>query len=105
MKYNLDLEEGRDFEFKRSHWLPKKVGVECIAFGGTLYHRGEDSEVPRHEFLHLAQFHRYGVARVLLHYLFHLVKNRIRYGNFGKAFREVPFEQEAREFEKRGQLD
>ncbi len=101
MKYKLDLKEGVDFRVKRGHWLPKKVGVECIAFGKTLYHREKDGEVPLHEFFHIAQFHRYGVAQVLLHYLFYEGKNYIRYRNFGKAFSEIPFEVEAREFEER----
>jgi len=99
--YNLELREGENFRVKRGHWLPKKVGVECIAFGRTLYHREKDGKVPLHEYLHLAQFHRYGVVRVLFHYLFHVGKNFILYRNFGKAFVGVPFEVEAREFEKR----
>jgi hypothetical protein len=36
----------------------------------------------------------------VLHYLFYLSINMIRYRNFGKAFQFVPFEVEAREFEK-----
>jgi len=98
-EYDLNLEEGVNFKVKRGHWLPKKLGVNCIAFGRTLYFGQVDGGIPKHEFLHIAQFHKYGVARVVLHYLFHLTKNFFRYGNFQDSFREVPFEREAREFE------
>lgn len=97
--YNLDLKEGVDFKVKRGHWLPAKLGIECIAFGKTLYCRAADGDVPKHEFLHIVQFSRYGVARVIFHYLFHISRNYFRYCNFAKAFREVPFEVEARDFE------
>lgn len=98
-EYRLDLQAGVDFQVKRGHWLPERFGVECIAFGRTMYLRGAPEEIPRHEFLHIAQFHRYGVPRVVLHYLVHVARNYRRYGNFKEAFREVPFEQEARAFE------
>ncbi|MFV1965481.1 MAG: hypothetical protein ACC628_08675 [Pirellulaceae bacterium] len=98
-EYNLDLKEGVDFRVKRGHWLPEKLGVECIAFGKTLYCREVNGEVPGHAFLHIAQFSRYGVTRVLLHYLFHVVRNYCRYRNFALAFRQVPFEVEAGNYE------
>jgi hypothetical protein len=100
--YNLALKEGFDFTVRRRHWLPQILGVDCLAFGKTLYFRRADGGIPKHEFLHLAQFHQYGVARVVLHYLFHVARNYRRYGNFRDAFREVPFEREAREFEAGG---
>ena len=97
--YNLDLKEGVHFRVKRGHWLPRKAGVECIALGRTLYHAREGGQVPRHEYLHLAQFARYGTPRVLLHYLVNLARNYYRHRDFGKAFRDVPFEVEARQYE------
>jgi len=97
--YNLDLKEGIDFRIKRGHWFPKKLGVEWIAFGRTLYCRNVDGEVPRHEFLHIVQFSRYGVIRVILHYVFHLARNFCRFRNFAVAFRQVPFELEAGDYE------
>ena len=100
--YNLALKEGLDFKVRRRHWLPEMLGVECIAFGKTLYFKRVDGDIPKHEFLHLAQFHKYGVVRVIVHYLFHVARNLCRYGNFRDAFREVPFEREAREFEAGG---
>ena len=100
--YNLDLKEGVDFRVRRGHWLPRKLSVDCIAFGKTLYFRSTDEGIPKHEFLHLAQFHKYGAARVVLHYLFHLARNFCRYRNFRDSFCEVPFEREAREFEAEG---
>ena len=100
--YNLNLKEGVDFKVKRGHWLPKKLGVDYLAFGRMLYFRKVDGVIPKHEFLHLAQFHKYGVIRVVLHYLFHLAMNFYRYRNFRDSFCEVPFEREAREFETKG---
>jgi hypothetical protein len=97
--YNLDLKAGVDFMVKRQHWLPEKIGVECIAFGRTLYVRSSDDRIPKHEFLHIAQFHKYGIAHVVLHYLFHVARNYRRFRNFRDAFREIPFEKEARDFE------
>ena len=98
-RYNLNLKEGVDFQVKRGHWLPRKLGPECIAFRKTLYCKATDAEVPKHEFLHIVQFARYGTVRVLLHYVYHISKNLFRFRNFGKAFRQVPFEIEARDFE------
>ena len=96
--YNLALREGIDFRVKRGHWLPRKLGVPCIALGKTLYCLAADAEVPRHEYLHIAQFHKYGVARVVLHYLWHVTRNYLRLRSLGAAFREVPFEVEARRY-------
>ena len=98
-EYDLTLREGIDFRVKRGHWLPRKLGVPCIAFGRTLYCLAADAVVPKHEYLHIAQFHKYGVTRVVLHYLCHVARNYRRLGNFGAAFREVPFEVEARDYE------
>lgn len=100
--YQLDLKEGVDFRVKRGHRLPRKLGSEYIAFGRTLYCRDEDAAIPRHEFLHLVQFRRYGVPRVVLHYVFHITTHFCRHRNLRTAFREVPFEVEARAFEAGG---
>ena len=102
--YDLDLKEGVDYRVKRGHWLPRKAGVDCIALGATLYHARADGRVPKHEYLHLAQFSKYGVARVLLHYLVHFTRNYSRCRDLGKAFCDVPFEVEARRYEA-GALD
>ena len=98
-RYNLDLKAGVDFKVKRKHWLPEKLGIECIAFGKTLYLRGPEERIPQHEFLHIAQFNKFGVVRVIFHYLVHITKNYRRLRNFKDSFREVPFEKEARDFE------
>jgi hypothetical protein len=97
--YKTDLIEGVDFTVKRPHWLPRKVGVEWVAFGRTLYGRTAEGPLPKHELLHLAQFRRYGISGVLLHYAFHFVRNRWSCGSAGRAFSEIPFEREAREYE------
>ncbi len=99
-KYNLALQEDVDFEFKRNHWLPNLLGPPYIAFRSTLYGKEGHSEVPLHEYLHLAQFDKFGARRVLQHYLVHIT-GALREGtSFKDAFASVPFEVEARAFEK-----
>jgi MoaA/NifB/PqqE/SkfB family radical SAM enzyme len=98
-KYDLDLAEGVHFAVKRNHWLPRKLGVGYLAFGKTLYCKDGDGGIPRHEYLHLAQFHRYGIPRVLFHYLYHFCRSYWKGRDFAKAFQAVPFEVEARAFE------
>jgi len=99
-KYNLGLKETVDFEFKRDHWLPNLLGPPYIAFRKTLYGKKGHDEVPLHEYLHLAQFDKFGAPRVLLHYLGHIARAVSEGANFKDAFVGVPFEVEARAFEK-----
>lgn len=98
-KYDLSLARGIDFRVKENHWLPRVLGADLIAFGRTLFARSLCPQVPHHEFLHLAQFRRHGVAGVLTHYVYHGVWNLVRERRLGAAFRDVPFEREARAFQ------
>jgi len=99
-KYNLGLQPGKDFRIRENHWLPIKMGAEVFVFGKTMYFSKKMKSLPKHEYLHIAQFRKYGSFLVVLHYLFYLVVNMVRYRNFGMAFKAVPFEIEARGFEK-----
>jgi hypothetical protein len=99
-KYNLKLQPGVDFNIRENHRIPQKMGVDFFVFGRTMYCKGELEKLPQHEFLHVAQFRKYGRFMVIMHYLFYLTINLFKYRDFGKAFTEVPFEVEAREFEK-----
>jgi hypothetical protein len=99
-KYNLKLQAGKDFSVKENHRIPQKMGVDFFVFGKTMYCRGKMEKLPNHEFLHVAQFRKYGSILVVMHYLFYLSFNMIKYRNFGKAFQNVPFEVEARKFEE-----
>jgi len=99
-KYNLNLQAGKDFFIKENHRIPQKMGVDFFVFGKTMYCRGKMGKLPNHEFLHVAQFRKYGSFLVILHYLFYISINMIKYRDFGEAFKAVPFEDEAREFEK-----
>jgi hypothetical protein len=99
-KYNLTLKAGIDFNIKENHWLPNKLGTEFFVFGKTLYCRKGMPKLPNHEFLHIAQFRKYGTFLVILHYLFYLSKNLIRFGDFKKAFTGIPFEIEAGSYEE-----
>lgn len=99
-KYNLNLQAGKDFIIKENHRIPQKMGVDFFVFGKTMYCRGKMEKLPDHEFLHVAQFRKYGSFLVVLHYLFYLTVNMLKFGNFGAAFKAVPFEVEARRFEE-----
>lgn len=99
-KYNLNLKAGKDFFIRENHRIPQKMGVDFFVFGKTMYCRGTMEKLPNHEFLHVAQFRKYGTILVVMHYLFFLSVNMIKYRNFGKAFQFVPFEVEARKFEQ-----
>ncbi len=101
-KYNLNLKPGEDFNIIENHWIPKKMGTEFFVFGKTMYCNNNMIKIPKHEFLHVAQFKKYGIFLVTLHYLFYISVNFIRYRNLGKAFSQIPFEIEARNFEKEG---
>ena len=97
-KYDLNLEEGVDFKVKECHWLPRKMNVDYFVFRKTMYCRNHKVDLPRHEFLHLAQFKKYGTIIVILHYVYFIIKNLIKYRMFSTAFQEIPFEVEARKF-------
>ncbi len=98
-KYNLDLQTNIDFKVKENHWLPKLFGPKYIAFGKTLYCSEQCQIVPKHEYLHIAQFKAYGTFIVVMKYLFHFFRNFIRFKDARKAYAEIPFEIEAREYE------
>jgi hypothetical protein len=102
-KYNLSLEAGKDFRVIENHRIPQKMGVEFFVFGKTMYCSGTMDALPDHEFLHIAQFKKFGKVLVVLHYFFYLMLNMLRYRNFGAAFQAVPFEIEARDYAKKRQ--
>lgn len=99
-KYELELRRGVDSAVREHSWLAKRLKAPYIALGSTLHASGAVRVVPRHEFLHVAQFRRCGVAGVILHYLRHGLANLLRCRNLGRAFRDVPFELEARAYER-----
>jgi hypothetical protein len=99
-KYNLNLMPERDYSVKENHWLPQKLGIRFLAFGKTLYCDKEVLAIPDHEFLHIVQFNRFGTVRVIMHYLFHLTKNFCTSFDFAESYVNIPFEQEARDYEQ-----
>lgn len=94
-----NLEEGVDFLVRKGHWLPRKLNVECVAFGKTLYLRDSNGRIPNHEYMHLLQFRKHGTPVVVAHYLLHFFRNCLAHKNLGIAFQNIPFEVEARHFE------
>lgn len=99
-KYNLTLKENLDFFTKEHHWLPKKLGARYFAFGKTLYCDRDMPKIPDHEFLHVAQFHKYGIFGVLIHYLYYFAKNYFSSFDLANSFVNIPFEVEARVYEE-----
>lgn len=99
-KYNLTLKPGIDFKIRENHRIPQKMNVDFFVFGKTMYCKNKMEKLPDHEYLHVAQFRKYGSFLVVMHYLFYLSVNLIKFRNFGKAFQSVPFEVEARAYEK-----
>lgn len=99
-KYNLNLLPNRDFSILENHRLPAKLNVEFFVFGTTLYCKGKLTKMPNHEYLHIAQFNKYGIAISTFHYIYHITINMFKLKNFKKAFENVPFEVEARCYEK-----
>ena len=103
-KYNLNIQAGKDFFIKENHCIPQKIGVDFFVFGRTIYCRGKMEKLPNHEFLHVTQFRKYGIFLVIVHYLFYLTVNMVKFRNFKTAFTAVPFEVEARSYEKTRKL-
>jgi hypothetical protein len=99
-KYNLNIMPDRDYHIKENHWLPQRLGIKYLAFGKTLYCDGKVQTIPDHEFLHIAQFNKFGKARVIMHYLLHLTKNYATSLNFADSYVNIPFEREARYYEQ-----
>jgi MoaA/NifB/PqqE/SkfB family radical SAM enzyme len=99
-KYALALTRGADYAVREHSWLARRLNVRYLALGSTLHASGPVPNVPRHEFLHLAQFRRFGIVRVLAHYVRHAAVGLIRHRDPGRAFRDVPFEAEARAYER-----
>jgi hypothetical protein len=99
-KYNTNLTAGQDFFVKKHHWIPGKLNVEYFAFGTRLYCRGDGTPLPRHELLHISQFKKYGIVGVMAHYFFHFTRNYLKCGDGGRSFLDIPFEKEARAFER-----
>jgi MoaA/NifB/PqqE/SkfB family radical SAM enzyme len=99
-KYPLGLARGVDYAVREHSWLARRLNVRYLALGSTLHASGPVAGVPHHEFLHLAQFRRFGVPRVLAHYVRHAAAGFVRHRDLGRAFREVPFEVEARAYDR-----
>ena len=89
---------GIDYRVRRSHWLPRRLGIEWFAWGQTLYGRSPVGPLPAHEFWHLEQNRKFGMARVVFHYLCHFFRNYLRKRRAGEAYLAIPFEVEARAF-------
>lgn len=89
---------------KYSHWLPKLLNSFAVTVGRTIYY--EDAQptdrLRRHEEKHVEQYMQYGVLGYLTRYFFSYFKNRLRGMDKYEAYRNIPFEIEARAAELLG---
>lgn len=97
--YDLTLVPGIDYTVFPSHWLAKYTNLPIIAWGRALYFKEPLTYLPYHEYLHLAQFHKFGIFRVLCHYIYHGGINWLQTRKLKTAFAQIPFEVEARQYQ------
>ena len=75
--------------------------ITLLPFG--VFFSGSQAEVdPRtlnHELVHVEQIERLGLLKFYVSYLWHYLKNLIKYRNHDLAYHNIPFEVEARERE------
>ncbi len=81
--------------------LPILRNYAAICLGYWVFFKEKEDDVPlyqiRHEYVHVDQIARHGIFQFYTIYLFHFCMNMLKYRNWDKAYREIPFEKEARE--------
>ena len=96
-EHRIDTEE----QFKRYElpilWMMKLFGWHgFVSFWGVVYYRGSPSEEPVvHEYHHTLQRDVYAWRYDFI-YFYDFIKNLIKYREIYKAYRQIPFEIEAR---------
>lgn len=90
-----------EVRIKYQHWLPRFLKVNAITLAPFILMTCSREDVPNttlwHELIHIAQIRRLGILRFYLLYFLFYVANLLRYLEHDKAYREIPFEQEAYE--------
>lgn len=112
MKENLSKEDigiKKEVEVKEifNHWLPPLLGAEAVTVGNTIYYRKQKSAsypyqwLRNHEMVHVEQYKKYGVYGFLFMYLIYYLVGRLKGKDHWSAYKDIPFEIEARKAEKR----
>lgn len=85
-------------------WLPN--GADGLTIGKRVLVKKEvdpsrSKELIAHELVHVRQWAEYGIVGFLTRYVFHYLKNLVKYRKHYTAYLEIPFEVEARNEAKR----
>lgn len=87
-----------------NHWLPVFMHAEAVCIGRTIYYRGPKHSVwpalRKHEMKHVEQYEKYGLLGFLVIYLFWYTVGRLQGKDHWGAYKDIPFEVEARAAEK-----
>ncbi len=93
-------------KIRYKHWafrLPLLKHYRGICLGRyILFKEGEEKiskPLLRHEMVHQEQITRHGLVGFYVKYLVDYAKNLVRYKSHWEAYRQIPFEVEAREKE------
>jgi hypothetical protein len=82
-----------------ARWLPEVLRCEAFVFYPFIVFKEDKDKVPkttvRHELIHIRQLKRDGLIKSTVLYTYYYVKNYLRYKDFDKAYREIPYEKEA----------
>ena len=88
-----------------NHWLPKFLNVNAIVLFQVIYYVMPKEDVSgrlrRHEEKHVEQQEEEGSIIFKIKYVYEFAVNYIRYRKFWKAYKNISYEIEAREAERR----
>lgn len=88
-----------------NHWLPPIMGAEAVTVGNTIYYRKAKSAsypykwLRNHEMVHVMQYKKYGLVGFLVLYFVWYLIGRMQKKDHWKAYKDIPFEIEARKAE------
>lgn len=91
---------------KFNHWLPILLKANAVTIGNTIYYEREKTVkypwewLRNHEMVHVEQYKRYGVPLFLALYLTYYLIGRLQGKDHWQAYKDIPFEVEARKAEK-----
>lgn len=87
-----------------NHWLPKLLKANAVTIGKHIFYARSPQLVSdrlrRHEFAHVKQYKKYTIPGFLIIYFYEYLKGRISGLTHLKAYKNIPFEKDAREYER-----
>lgn len=84
------------------HWLPRLLKADGVTIGNNIYYKSFSvpTTLRRHEEVHVEQYKRYGIPLFLALYLTYYLIGRLQGKDHWQAYKDIPFEVEARKAEK-----